>query len=54
LQLLQGEVFNRAEVPVLQAMRHFIATIEKSDNHQFKGKLTDIPIDALPASVTAP
>ena len=48
LQLLQGEVFNRSEVPVLKAMRDFIAMVEKSDNHLFKGKLTDIPIDAIP------
>jgi FADH2 O2-dependent halogenase len=53
LQLLQGEVFNRGEVPVLQAMRDFIAAVEQSDNHLFKGKLTDIPIDAIPAELAS-
>jgi 1H-pyrrole-2-carbonyl-[peptidyl-carrier protein] chlorinase len=51
LQLLQGEVFNRGDVPVLQAMRDFITMVEQSDNHLFKGKLTDIPIDAIPETV---
>jgi 1H-pyrrole-2-carbonyl-[peptidyl-carrier protein] chlorinase len=45
LQLLQGEVFNRSEVPVLQAMRDFIEKVESSDNHFFRDQLTDIPID---------
>ena len=48
LQLLQGEVFNREEVPVLDAMRKFIETVEKSENHIFKGKLVDIPLDRIP------
>ena len=48
LQLLQGEVYNRGEVPVLKAMRDFIEKVEKSDNHLFKGKLTNISIDDLP------
>ncbi|GAB4580622.1 MAG: NAD(P)/FAD-dependent oxidoreductase [Anaerolineales bacterium] len=48
LQLLQGEVYNRGEVPVLKAMRDFIEKVETSDNHLFKGKLTSIPIDDLP------
>lgn len=52
LQLLQGEVFNRGDVPVLQAMRDFIAMVEKSDNHLFKGKLTEIPIDAISEAVS--
>ncbi|MDT7040802.1 NAD(P)/FAD-dependent oxidoreductase [Candidatus Nitronereus thalassa] len=47
LQLLQGEVYNREEVPVLQAMRSFIEQVEKSEHHSFKGALTDIPIDDL-------
>jgi len=47
LQLLQGEVYNRSEVSVLAAMRKFIETVEKSDNHVFKGGLTNIPIDDL-------
>ncbi|HNB51242.1 MAG TPA: NAD(P)/FAD-dependent oxidoreductase [Anaerolineales bacterium] len=53
LQLLQGEVYNRGEVPVLQAMRDFIERVENSDNHLFKGKLTEIPIDTLPDLIGA-
>lgn len=48
LQLLQGEVYNRDEVPVLQAMRDFIKTIEQSEYNFFKDQLTDIPIDEIP------
>lgn len=44
LQLLQGEVYNRERVPVLDAMREFIETAEKSDNHLFKRQLSNIPI----------
>jgi FADH2 O2-dependent halogenase len=47
LQLLQGEVYNRSEVPVLLEMRKFIETVEKSDNHAFRDGLTNIPIDDL-------
>jgi flavin-dependent dehydrogenase len=45
LRLLQGEVYDRQEVPVLAAMRKFIEAAEKSDNSIFKKQLTDIPID---------
>jgi 1H-pyrrole-2-carbonyl-[peptidyl-carrier protein] chlorinase len=45
LQLLQGEVYNRDEVPVLQAMRNYITAVEASDNHLFKAQLTSIAID---------
>jgi FADH2 O2-dependent halogenase len=45
LQLLQGEVFDRNEVPVLQAMRDYIQKVEESDSHIFKAQLTDIPLD---------
>lgn len=45
LQLLQGEVYDRNEVPVLQAMRNYVQAVEKSDNHLFKGQLTSISID---------
>lgn len=48
LQLLQGEVYDRGEVPVLQAMRDYIAKVEQSETHLFRGVLTDIPIDDLP------
>lgn len=54
LQLLQGEVYNRTEVPVLVAMRKFIELVENSDDHVFKGKLTDIPLDTLPDVVEEP
>jgi FADH2 O2-dependent halogenase len=47
LQLLQGEVYDRAEVPVLKAMRDFITMIENSDNHVFKQSLTSMPIDEI-------
>lgn len=48
LQLLQGEVFDRSEVPVLDAMRDFIEFVESSQNHVFKHTLTDTSIDAIP------
>jgi 1H-pyrrole-2-carbonyl-[peptidyl-carrier protein] chlorinase len=36
LRLLQGEVFDRDEVPVLDEMRRFIEKVESSENHLFK------------------
>ena len=45
LQLLQGEVFDRSQVPVLDAMRQYIRTVETTENHLLKGQLSDIPID---------
>lgn len=45
LRLLQGEVFDRSEVPVLDAMREFIRTVESNENHLFHKQLSDIPID---------
>jgi FADH2 O2-dependent halogenase len=45
LRLLQGEVFDRREVPVLDAMRKFIRTVETTPGHAFAGVLSDIPID---------
>jgi flavin-dependent dehydrogenase len=45
LRLLQGEVFDRREVPVLDAMRKFIRTVETTPNHVFAGKLSTISID---------
>ncbi len=48
LRLLQGEVYDRQEVAVLTAMREYIETVEKTDNHIFRSKLTSIPIDDLP------
>lgn len=46
-RLLQGEVFDRAETPVLEAMRKYIEAVEKSNNHVFRNQLTDIPIDLI-------
>ena len=45
MQLLQGLVFDRKEVPVLEAMREYIKTVESKDTHLLKGQLTSIPID---------
>jgi flavin-dependent dehydrogenase len=45
LRLLQGEVFDRREVPVLDAMRKFIHTVETTPGHAFAGALSDMPID---------
>jgi FADH2 O2-dependent halogenase len=45
LRLLQGEVYDRGEVPVLDAMREYIKAVEESDMHIFRSALTDIPID---------
>jgi FADH2 O2-dependent halogenase len=48
LRLLQGEVYDRDEVPVLKAMRDYIESVEKTDGHLLKEKLASIPIDDLP------
>ena len=48
LRLLQGEVYDRQEVAVLAAMREYIETVEKTENHIFRSKLTSMPIDDLP------
>jgi FADH2 O2-dependent halogenase len=45
LKLLQGEVFDRSEVDVLNAMRQYIEVVEKNENHVFHKALADIPID---------
>ena len=52
-RLLQGEVFDRDEVPVLDAMSRFIETVENSEEHSFKGQLTDMPIDRVPEMMAA-
>lgn len=46
--LLQGEVYDRSDVPVLAAMRQYIETVEKTDNHLLRSRLTSMPIDDLP------
>lgn len=45
LRLLQGEVYDRGQVPVLDAMRAYIEKVEKSENHLLRAQLTSIPID---------
>ncbi len=46
LRLLQGEVYDRDEVPVLDHMREFIAKVEASDGMpMWKRSLTDVPLD---------
>jgi 1H-pyrrole-2-carbonyl-[peptidyl-carrier protein] chlorinase len=45
LRLLQGEVYDRKDVPVLDAMREYIKAVEKSDSHLLKSRLTSISID---------
>jgi len=47
LRLLQGEVFDRREVPVLDAMRKFIHTVETTPGHAFAGVLSNISIDEI-------
>jgi FADH2 O2-dependent halogenase len=47
LRLLQGEVFNRQEVRVLDVMRRYIAAVEKNEKHVFRGQLSDIPIEDI-------
>jgi FADH2 O2-dependent halogenase len=46
-RLLQGEVYDKEEVPVLEAMRKYIEAVEKTDVHIFKNQLTDVPIDLV-------
>ena len=46
LQLLQGDVYDREEAPVLQAMRDFIAAVEADPKHMFRPYLDgEIEID---------
>ncbi len=47
LRLLQGEVFDRGEVDVLDAMRKYIEVVEKNEHHVFHKALMDIPIDDI-------
>lgn len=47
LQLLQGEVYDRKDAPVLAEMRKFIEAVERTDNNIFKPKLNDIPLEIL-------
>jgi FADH2 O2-dependent halogenase len=53
-RLLQGEVYDKKEVPVLEAMRKNIEAVEKTEDHIFKNQLSDIPIDVvLPETIEA-
>ena len=45
LRLLQGEVFDRHDVRVLDVMRRYIEVVEKNEKHVFRGQLSDIPIE---------
>ena len=47
LRLLQGEVFNRQEVRILDVMRRYIEVVEKNETHVFRGQLSDIPIQDI-------
>ena len=47
LRLLQGEVFDRHDVRVLDVMRRYIEVVEKNENHVFRGQLSDIPIENI-------
>jgi FADH2 O2-dependent halogenase len=53
-RLLQGEVYDRKEVPVLEAMRKYIAAVENTNGHLLKDQLTDVPIDAIPEADLEP
>ena len=44
-RLLQGHVYDRREVPVLNEMRKLIQAVEASETHVFKKHLTSIAID---------
>jgi FADH2 O2-dependent halogenase len=53
LQLLQGEVYDRQEVPVLDAMREFIESVEHNSGHTLREALDpSIPLDAPPSQGT--
>ena len=45
IQLLQGEVYDRSEVPVLAQIRQSIQEIEAAENHPWKEYLDPVPID---------
>lgn len=47
LRLLQGEVFNRQEVRVLDVMRRYIAAVEQNDRQLLHSQLSDIPIEDI-------
>ena len=49
LQLLQGEVYDRQSVPVLDSMREYVRAVEETEGHLLRAALDpDIPLDAIP------
>ena len=51
-QLLQGEVYDREEVPVLKAMRAFIENVLSTEGHLLSDSIdTDISLDAASALI---
>lgn len=51
-RLLQGEVYDREQAPVLDAMRDVIRTVEATPGHLWAPHLADVPLDATPAART--
>lgn len=49
--LLQGEVYDKKDVPVLDAMRKYIEAVENTEGHLLKNQLTDVPIDLTPEEI---
>ncbi len=47
LRLLQGEVFNRDEVPVLDAMRRFVEAVESNEEHLMRPFLGDVDMKLI-------
>ena len=47
LRLLQGEVFDRDEVPVLDAMRKFITAVENNEEHLMRPYLGDVDLSVV-------
>ncbi len=48
LQLLQGDVYDRKEVPaVLSAMREYVRVVEETPGHLLQPYLSDVPVENL-------
>jgi FADH2 O2-dependent halogenase len=47
LKLLQGDVYEDAEPPVLTRMRNIVQQVEKDPNHALHGFLGDLTADAF-------
>ena len=50
LQLLQGEVFDRQDVPLLGATRKFIKDVEQNDKHILRNALMDLELPDVAAA----